>query len=70
MKDYCVMKCRASCRTPQELTKVMEAILATYDASVQQSQSGAMPSQTQGLMNPQVIENMRNLLVEVRKQYL
>ena len=57
-------------RTPQELAKLMEAILSTYDASVRQSQASSLPQQTQGLMNPQVIENMRNLLTEVQKFYL
>lgn len=58
------------CRTPQELSKLMEAILATYDASVAQTQTRSMSPQTQGIMNPQVIENMRKLLSEVRKLYL
>lgn len=48
----------------------MEAILATYDASVAQTQTRSMSPQTQGIMNPQVIENMRKLLSEVRKLYL
>ena len=58
-------------RTPNELQQIMEAILATYDSNVSRSQgSSGMQQDTNGLMNPKVIENMRVLLGELRKHYL
>jgi len=59
------------CRTPAEMQQIMEAILAAYDSNVSRSQaSSGMQQDANGLMNPKVIEQMRVLLGELRKNYL
>jgi len=57
--------------TPAEMQQIMEAILAAYDSNVSRSQaSSGMQQDANGLMNPKVIEQMRVLLGELRKNYL
>lgn len=53
------------------MQQIMEAILAAYDSNVSRSQaSSGMQQDANGLMNPKVIEQMRVLLGELRKNYL
>jgi hypothetical protein len=58
------------CRTPKEMQQIMEAILAAYEANVSRSHaSSGMQQDANDLMNPKVIELMRILLGELRKNY-
>ncbi|PSC75274.1 cytochrome P450 [Micractinium conductrix] len=55
------------CTTPPELMNTIENVLTLYDAS---RSKGTMAGEAASLMNPEVIEQLRTLQKQIRRQYL
>jgi hypothetical protein len=55
------------CRTPEDLLATVDAVLQAYDT---QMGRGTMVGQTAGLMNPEVIDLLRDVSLMIRKKFL
>lgn len=55
------------CTTPPELLNTVENVLALYDSS---RAKGTMAGEAAGMMNPEVIERLRELQKQIRRQYM
>ncbi len=55
------------CRTPEVLMQTVEAVLRAYEA---QAGSRGMVTDAASLMNPEVIQTMRELQKQIRKGFM
>ena len=55
------------CRTPEDLLQTIEAVLKAYKA---QAGSRGMVADAASLMNPEVIQTMRELQQQIRKGFM
>lgn len=55
------------CRTPEDLLQTIEAVLKAYEA---QAGSRRMVADAASLMNPEVIQTMRELQKQIRKGFM
>lgn len=62
-----VMTCSNACRTPEVLMQTVEAVLRAYEA---QAGSRGLVKDAASLMNPEVIDTMRQLQKQIRKGFM
>lgn len=55
------------CRTPEDLLQTIAAVLKAYEA---QAGSRGMVADAASLMNPEVIQTMRELQQQIRKGFM
>ena len=70
-KPMCVVRLvvtwNHACRTPEVLMQTVEAVLRAYEAQVG---SRGMVKDAASLMNPEVIDTMRELQKQIRKGFM